>query len=816
MNDMASTGSPNSSWLKAAAVALIGCAATAAVVVLPPKLQERQATETASALATKVEQSIATSIDGHRSSLTSLLLAKPAVVLMPIPGADPLEGRSVTATNRLFGELIIVGPLEGEPTADEPPSDASNSVTSDEFVIEQSADEFVIEQPAVKAPAIDRPAIGISYRYEIAGNGSLTRTMMGISQNVLPTLKQLGLSPIPAADAKSSIISFDPAALIDQSLFAKGTVGDAATPIVWALALPMPNTGWAISPLSAAGAASPIDRLKQASALTVSVHAGTSSAAPLLVQRRATEPPAASDVRWTTSPGGSKDFPLTVLLGYERRLGTTELVNPLLAAFVGLLTTMLLAAWVGARGQRRHLVAFEADLAEAKELARTDALTGLGNRLACNELLDALVTTKAVPSVLLCDLDRFKVINDARGHETGDLVLIEVAKRIKSAIGEAGHVMRFGGDEFVIVMPQVTAAQAVDKADSIVSALREPFAVGSDQAVIGVSVGLSRPKDGTTTTRSDLLRDADMAMYLAKRGGGNRVAVAGDEVLQSGADQLNLEIGLRAALGTGQLRAWYQPIVGVNREVEALEALVRWEHPERGLLAPGVFLPAAKSAGLLAEISSVVLGQACNEVARWNNIRIEHHLKPLVVHVNCVEEQLLDPSFADVAATYVRTSGIDPKCLMLEISEETALERLPATVPTLELLKAIGIRFSLDDFGFGNSSLTMVRQLGDVSELKIDKSIVDGLASTAQSSEADLAIVRAVSEFARNRGISVVAEGIEQEHQFNVLKSLGVELFQGYLFFRPQPVAALERILVGAPISERILSEEFATLVARI
>ncbi len=190
-----------------------------------------------------------------------------------------------------------------------------------------------------------------------------------------------------------------------------------------------------------------------------------------------------------------------------------------------------------------------------------------------------------------------------------------------------------------------------------------------------------------------------------------------------------------------------------------------------------------------------MLARACEDVARWNERRAEAGLAPLVVHVNTVEEQLLDSGFADVVGAYLQASGLDPACLLLEISEETALDRLPATVPTLDLLRSGGVRFSIDDFGFGNSSLTMVRRVGEVAELKLDKSIVDGLAPGTSPEGADHAAVRAIIEFARAQMITVVAEGIEHEEQFALLSSLGVELFQGYLFHRPQPAAALDALL---------------------
>jgi EAL domain-containing protein (putative c-di-GMP-specific phosphodiesterase class I) len=215
-----------------------------------------------------------------------------------------------------------------------------------------------------------------------------------------------------------------------------------------------------------------------------------------------------------------------------------------------------------------------------------------------------------------------------------------------------------------------------------------------------------------------------------------------------------------------------------------------------------VFLPAAKDAGLLAELSTVVLAEAARDVARWNRLRTEAGLDELVVHVNCVEEQLMDSGFADVVGSYVAATGLSARSLLLEISEETALDRLPASLPTLDLLRGAGIRFSIDDFGFGNSSLTMIRRVGEVAELKIDKSIVDGLA-LASPTAADVAVITSIVEFCANQGITVVAEGIEEEQQFGQLRELGVQLYQGYLFHRPQPADQLDGLLTPNSLALR-------------
>lgn len=857
-------------WVRSAGVVVVGCALTAGAALGPAARQEKTSTSLATGVAETVADQIAQGIVTQTAALSAV--AENGVRLALDPKGDPLKDATITSTAGLFSRVIVVGgiappaspvatevpPAETQIVAESPTPIVVESVLFGEdetdLVRAESAaaptDSPIVtpgaplapdavfdvapEAAAEAAPEIAEPSreLAVGYRYIISESGTLVRDSVRFSTELPATLTAMGLSTKPVAGDEAKVIRFETTALSDQALFEMSQIApadagqvssiktmttdtDASSTETIAVAVPVPNVGWLVSPVEPSGVSAQIQRSIDQAKLTVGVYLGKGSTDPLLVQRRASDPPAAVDVRWASATKAIDGTSVHVLLGYDKTYRTTKLVDPLLAVTGGLLSTMLGAAYVGSRALRRQRMAFEGELQVERKLARTDALTGLGNRLACNELLDDLLrptTGKKIQgsgetgnfqplpptgvAVLLCDLDRFKVINDARGHEVGDLVLIEVAKRLREMVGDFGQVLRLGGDEFVVAFPDVSPEQAVDTAEAIVAALRQPFAVGSDSAVLGVSVGLVMAASEPNMTRSFILRDADMAMYVAKREGGNRVAVAGEDVRRNGSSQLNLEIALRSALGTGQLKAWYQPIVDVDREIVALEALVRWEHPDRGLLPPGAFLPAAKDAGLLGEISTVVLAQACHEVARWNHIRRSEGSPPLTVHVNCVEEQLMDSGFADVVGAYIRSSGIDPHHLMLEISEETALDKLPASLPTVELLRSVGVRFSLDDFGFGNSSLTMVRRLGEIAELKLDKSIVDGLARDAGSGEADIAIIRAITEFAEAQKISLVAEGIEQEEQWETLKSLGVELFQGYLFYRPQPVAVLESLLV--------------------
>ncbi len=749
-------------------------------------LRERAANDKAAMVVAKLSDDIATTVAREVATMTQVARAVPELSPDPAVIDTRLDTIEASSKQSFFDDLLIVASL------------GPNSVTGLDLAVRVAHDQD--------------------------GSG-LRFTGLSAGDRVSALLEAAGLTALPQPTARPRLLWMRGEALTPEVV---GAIETGQAHVVIAdtfpvVAVPVPRRGWVLGIVKPSGIDTAVARLPHGATIAAWLHSGVGEAGPLLAERRAIQPPPSADVRRHARSIPILDQQLTVVVGVDRFLGTAPGFPPGVALVLGLFATLLASAAASARTQRIARQTMQRELDHEKFLARTDPLTGLGNRLAFNEAMDAALSDQRhspLPvAVLLCDLDRFKVVNDARGHEVGDQLLRDVATRMNNAAidlrndvgvrsSEAAgtddtgcgrvDVYRFGGDEFVIALTGSSASAAVDFAYGLVSSIRKPFRVGVDQVVIGVSVGLAASGGSNdVSNRSSLLRDADMAMYVAKRGGGNRVAVADDEVRVAGATQLDVEIELRRALGSGQLRAWYQPLVDRRRNVVALEALIRWEHPTRGLLSPGLFLPAAKTAGLLAELSTAVLSEAARDVSDWNRLRSEAGLAPLVVHVNCVEEQLMDTGFADVVGSYLVDTGLDPHSLLLEISEETALDRLPASLPTLDLLRRSGVRFSIDDFGFGNSSLTMVRRVGEVAELKIDKSIVDGLA-LASPLATDLAVVRSIVDFGRTQKITIVAEGIEEEHQFSQLVGLGVDLFQGYLFHRPQPAHQLHALL--API----------------
>lgn len=630
------------------------------------------------------------------------------------------------------------------------------------------------------------------------GSAAYQQTNTMVAKNLAEVLRSMGLVPIPTDVEKPRFIElkFDSVQQAQMIRTPMGAIGDSeASPLTWALAAPVANRGWLVAPIDASGLSKAFASGTQSEAFDVAVHAGTTEKAPLV--GRVAMKTRVSSLRRTVSTATHLGQRFTFAVSAERNFATGSAPNPTLILFGGIIVSSLVALGLRLRRQTIDARVLTDERDAANLLARTDPLTQLPNRLAIAEALERISRSSRVDpmAVLLCDLDRFKIVNDARGHDAGDLLLIEVARRLQR-VAPNSLVARLSGDEFVIVLTPTSPEDAIDTAHLVVERLREPFPIGTDQVVIGTSVGVTICQPDTATDRSSLLRDADLAMYAAKRDGGNRVHVATDEIRDSGGAQLDIELELRAAFGTGQLVAWYQPLVDRHDEIRALEALVRWQHPTRGLLSPGLFLPAAKRAGLLAEISTDVLSQVCRDVATWNRQRADHGVDPIIVHVNCVEEQLMDPSFADVVGAYLASSGLNPAHLLLEVSEETAMDRLPKGLPTIQAIRAMGVRFSLDDFGFGNASLTMVRQLGGVAEIKIDKSIVDGLANPTGPDPADVAVIQAVRTFADDQGIVLVAEGIEEPQQRDLLVELGVDLMQGYLFHRPNTPEHTEMLLL--------------------
>jgi diguanylate cyclase (GGDEF)-like protein/PAS domain S-box-containing protein len=421
-------------------------------------------------------------------------------------------------------------------------------------------------------------------------------------------------------------------------------------------------------------------------------------------------------------------------------------------------------------------------------LALHDTLTGLPNRaLAQDRLEHALARLGDTDSgglvgVLFVDLDRFKLVNDGLGHETGDELLVAAARRLVSVVRKGDTVARFGGDEFVVLCEDLDDDnQAIELADRAARALSEPFVLAHAEVSVAASVGIAitgNPADHAAT----LLRDADAAMYRAKRRGGARHELFDEAMHTQAVTRLLTERALRQALDRDELRVLYQPQFDLrNDEQVGVEALLRWEHPVRGMVSPAEFLKVAEETGVIVPVGEWVLARACEHVLRTRNEHPEG--RGIRVSTNVSARQLQRPDFPEVVARALREYAIAPEMLGLDISESALVEQLDSTAENLAALAVLGVRLAIDDFGAGSSSLIYLRRF-PFDELKIDGELVAGLGSSA----ADTAIVAATIDLAHALGMVVTAEGVETEEQLARLRDLGCDRAQGYLLAMPEAV----------------------------
>ena len=424
-----------------------------------------------------------------------------------------------------------------------------------------------------------------------------------------------------------------------------------------------------------------------------------------------------------------------------------------------------------------------------------DPLTGLPNRALFRDRLEQALKRaerrmRSV-AVLFLDIDNFKLVNDSLGHEQGDALLLTVAERLQACLRASDTAARIGGDEFTLLLEDVSDADdASAVAERVAAALRAPLVLDGQEVFPTASIGiaLSTPRRNRPDS---ILRDADVAMYHAKADGKDRSAVFDERMLEQAAERLTLEADLRRAVDRGELLVHYQPIVSLkDRAVVEVEALVRWHHPERGLVSPAEFIPVAEATGLIVPIGQQVLEQACRQVVAWQT---RYPAEPkLVVSVNLSARQFQHPDLLGDIRRAVGTAGLDPHCLKLEITESTVMHDAEAAVTTMNELKTLGIQLAIDDFGTGYSSLGYLKRF-PIDTLKIDRSFVSGLGQDAQ----DTAIVRSVLALARSLGLSVTAEGIETSGQQAQLAELDCDRGQGYLFARPLAARDIDAMLFG-------------------
>ncbi len=456
---------------------------------------------------------------------------------------------------------------------------------------------------------------------------------------------------------------------------------------------------------------------------------------------------------------------------------------------VGVLLTLSLASYLvlASRNSRRLSLANRRVL----ELAQTDVLTGLPNRAfflaRLDEINRQMHENGLTCSILMLDLDRFKNVNDSLGHGAGDLLLRQVAQRLKSALRESDVLARLGGDEFAIIQEGFDDKRlcSTELAGRIAKLITEPFFLPGHRVEIGTSIGIAiAPEHGSS--QEQLLKKADLALYRSKAAGRNCFTIY-DEVMSAELEARNmLEGDLRDAIARCQFELHYQPFVDVmSGQRRGFEALVRWRHPTRGLIPPDQFIPLAEETGLIVALGEWVLRRACEDAASWpSDTRVAVNLSPV---------QFKEAELFDVICAALEDSGLPPERLEIEITESVLLERGIENHAFMERLKSIGVELALDDFGTGYSSLSYLTAF-PFDKIKIDKSFISNLGHRPRSS----AIISSIVTLARGLDMSVTAEGVETSEQLERLKMLGVNFAQGYLLGRPQPIG---QIAPEAPVS---------------
>lgn len=429
-----------------------------------------------------------------------------------------------------------------------------------------------------------------------------------------------------------------------------------------------------------------------------------------------------------------------------------------------------------------------AELEYANELltrdARIDKLTGLANRQAMMRAIsDELRRYQKDPShliaVLFFDFDRFKIVNDSLGHATGDALLCEIAQRFRAELRDIDLAARFGGDEFVVLLgPIESEERARQAADRLLRIFEEAHVIAGHRIVSTASIGLVIAHDRYQKA-DEMVRDADAAMYEAKLAGKGQVVVFDEQMFESAKRRLRLEEDLTQAIGKNQLRTAYQPIIGLeDMSLLGFEALIRWEHPELGIVPPDQFIPIAEDTGQIVEIGEWILRDAVSQLRRWDK---EFGLdETLSINVNVAKRQLIHPEFIDTVKAVLRENDLEPSRLKIEITESTAIDPRHDMSVTIKQIRDLGVPIAMDDFGTGHSSLSLLHQF-DLDVLKIDKSFIQGMEESRELS----AVLHAIIALAQNTGMQVVAEGVETHTQIACLISHGCDMVQGYYFSKP-------------------------------
>jgi diguanylate cyclase (GGDEF)-like protein len=474
-------------------------------------------------------------------------------------------------------------------------------------------------------------------------------------------------------------------------------------------------------------------------------------------------------------------------LSWDTRRPMLQVVREL-TPFLALVVAFFLGfAWYAIRQVGHATRELSESEAQAQKIACQDVVTGLSNRHRMLDSLDRALTARKVDRVVtlaFLDVDGFKEINDALGHQGGDELLAAIGRRLQKAMPAEAAIGRFGGDEFVCIVDTADEASGVAAANAAVQALAHPFSVSGQMVQIGATIGIAQaPRHGES--RDDVMRRADLALRTAKRVGRGRVVDFEPGMESEYRDRGFISAELRRALAAGGFDVHYQVIVAADgQRVVGAEALLRWKHPSRGDISPATFVPIAEQTGLMMPLGEFVLRRALTDATRWSNVYISVNLSPV---------QVRDKSIVGVVANAIRETGIEPERVILEVTEGVLIDNPEEAKNHLEQLRALGVKIALDDFGSGFSSLSYLRRF-PFDKLKIDKEFVKPLGN----SENGGVIIQAMTALGRALGLSVLAEGVETEEQRILLRLAGCNEMQGFLFAKPAPRMAIDRLLAEA------------------
>jgi diguanylate cyclase (GGDEF)-like protein len=459
----------------------------------------------------------------------------------------------------------------------------------------------------------------------------------------------------------------------------------------------------------------------------------------------------------------------------------------------------LVSAYYDEKDQERKLLenALDVNSAELNEanyqlrnMAYYDALTGLTNRKLFEEELK--LTLKQLDrnprniALLFFDLDNFKTINDTLGHDMGDKLLVEVSNTLKQLTRSGDTLARWGGDEFVLLLDGITHVDdAALVSEEIQKAFNQPLIIDGHEMQVSFSIGINVHTPGQSASQN--IKNADMAMYLAKERGKNAYAFYTPEMGEQAFSHMKLSASLVRAIERHEFKVLYQPQVHIlTGQIIGAEALVRWEHPDEGVITPDQFIPIAEEKGHIIEIGRLVLEEACRDMKRWSDAG--YGLSSIAVNLS--GKQIRHKGFIDTVTSALKTTGLDPSYLEFEVTETLIMKEYEFAVDTLDVLRSLGITLSIDDFGTGYSSLAHLKKL-PIDKIKIDKSFIDDITHD----ENDVEIAKAIIAMSHSLGLKVLAEGVETEAQLQILKKLKCEKYQGYYLSKPIPADQFEALL---------------------